>query len=109
LATTCAPYQEKINSALMASALDLKRELTTADFGHSLRAATGAFKSALDRFKSGSGKTALVTSADCRQGYPRSDHEQSFGDGAAAVLVGTRDLLATFEGEYTICNEMGGP
>ena len=48
LATTSAPYKEKMNSAVMASALDLNRELVTADFGHSLRAGTGALKAAFD-------------------------------------------------------------
>ncbi len=106
LATTSAPYKEKMNSAVMALALDLNRELVTADFGHSLRAGTGALKAALDSVRCGSARTTLVTAADCRLGYPRSDQEQSFGDGAAAVLVGDRDLLATFEGDYSICNEM---
>ena len=95
-----------MNSSVMAMALDLNRELVTADFGHSLRAGTGALKAALDAVRCGSARTTLVTAADCRLGYPRSDQEQSFGDGAAAVLVGDRDLLATFEGDYSICNEM---
>jgi len=54
----------------------------------------------------GSGKKVLVTAADCRLGYPRSDQEQIFGDGAAAVLVSREDPWATFEGSYSICNEM---
>jgi 3-hydroxy-3-methylglutaryl CoA synthase len=106
LATTSAPYKEKLNSAVMASALDLNRELVTADFGHSLRAGTGALKAAFDSVRCGSARTVLVTAADCRLGYPRSDQEQSFGDGAAALLVGDQNLLATLEGEYAICNEM---
>ena len=106
LATTSAPYKEKMNSAVMASALDLKRELVTADFGHSLRAGTGALKAAFDAVRSESLPSALVTAADCRLGYPRSDQEQSFGDGGAAVLVSGRDLWATLEGDYSICNEM---
>ncbi len=105
-ATTTAPYKEKMNSAVMASALDLKRELVTADFGHSLRAGTGALKAAFDSIRSGSVRTALVAAADCRLGYPRSDQEQSFGDGAAAVLAADRNLLATLEGDFSICNEM---
>ena len=101
-----SPYKEKMNPVVIATALDLNRELVTADFGHSLRAGTGALKAALDSVRSGSVRTALVTAADCRLGYPRSDQEQSFGDGASAVLVGDENLVATFEGDYSICNEM---
>ncbi|MBW2091642.1 MAG: hydroxymethylglutaryl-CoA synthase family protein [Deltaproteobacteria bacterium] len=105
-ATTSPVHQEKLNATLVATALDLKREITTADFSHSLRAGTGALKAALDAVKSGSMKNVLVAAADCRIGYPRSDQEQAFGDGAAAVVVSHENVLATFEGGYSICNEM---
>jgi 3-hydroxy-3-methylglutaryl CoA synthase len=105
-ATTSAPYKEKMNSTLIAAAVDLKREITTADFAHSLRAGTGALKAAFDSVKSGSMGNVLVAAADSRIGYPRSDQEQAFGDGAAAVLVSKENVLATFEGSYSICNEM---
>ena len=105
-ATTSAPYKEKMNAALIATAVDLKRELTTADFGNSLRAGTGALRAGFDSVKSGTLSSVLVTASDCRLGYPRSDQEQIFGDGAAAVLVSKENVLATFEGSYSICNEM---
>ena len=47
-----------------------------------------------------------MAAADCRKGYPRSDEEQTFGDGAGAVMVSRENLFATFEGTYAICNEM---
>ena len=105
-ATTTAPYKEKMNASLIATAVDLKREITTADFAHSLRAGTGALKAAFDAVKSGSMGNVLVAASDCRIGYPRSDQEQAFGDGAAAVMASSENLLATFEGSYSICNEM---
>jgi len=105
-ASTTAPYQEKMSSALIATVLDLGREVATADFANSLRAGTAMLKAAMDSVKSGSAQNMLVTTADCRIGYPRSDHEQTFGDGAAAILVGDKDLVATFEGSYSISNEM---
>ena len=105
-ATTTAPYQEKMNASLIAVATDLKREITTTDFAHSLRAGTGALKAAFDSVKSGSIKNVLVVASDCRVGYPRSDQEQTFGDGAGAIMVGSENLLATFEGGYSISNEM---
>jgi hydroxymethylglutaryl-CoA synthase len=105
-ASTTAPYQEKMNSTLIATVLDLKREVVTADFGNSLRAGVATLKAALDSVKSRSTQNLLVTAADCRVGYPKSDQEQTFGDGAAAILVGDGDPVATFEGSYSINNEM---
>jgi hydroxymethylglutaryl-CoA synthase len=105
-ATTSSPYAEKMSSVTIAAAVDLKRELSTADFGHSLRAGTAALRAALDAVKSGSARSVLVAAADARMGYPRSDQEQQFGDGAAALLVASENLLCTFEGGYSIANEM---
>ncbi|OPX36618.1 MAG: hypothetical protein B1H11_07135 [Desulfobacteraceae bacterium 4484_190.1] len=105
-ATTTTPYKEKMNSSLIATAVDLKREITTIDFAHSLRAGTGALKAAFDSVESGSIRNVLVTAADCRLGYPRSDEEQAYGDGAAALLVSKENVFATFEGSYSVSNEM---
>ncbi|MFC1825475.1 hydroxymethylglutaryl-CoA synthase family protein [Thermodesulfobacteriota bacterium] len=105
-ATTTGVYREKLNAALIATAADLKREIATADFTQSLRAGIGALRAALDAVGSGSMKNVLVAAADTRLGYPRSDQEQAFGDGAAAVLISNENVIATFEGGYAICNEM---
>ncbi|MBU0990491.1 MAG: 3-hydroxy-3-methylglutaryl CoA synthase [Proteobacteria bacterium] len=105
-ATTTPPYKEKMNASLIAAAADLRREITTADFAHSLRSGTAALKAAFDSVKSGSMGNALVVASDSRIGYPRSDQEQAFGDGAGAIMVSSENLLATLEGGYSICNEM---
>lgn len=105
-ASTTAPYQEKMSSTLVATVLDLKREVVTADFANSMRASTSMLKAGLDAVKSGSARNMLVTTADCRIAYPKSDHEQNFGDGAGALLLGNEDPVATFEGSYSISNEM---
>ncbi len=105
-ATTSAPYIEKMNSALIATALDLNREINTMDMANSLRAGTGALKAAFDAVGAGSMKNVLVAAADCRKGYPRSDEEQNFGDGAAALMVSKDNVAASLEGTYAICNEM---
>ncbi|MBW1682317.1 MAG: 3-hydroxy-3-methylglutaryl CoA synthase [Deltaproteobacteria bacterium] len=105
-ATTSPVYKEKMNAALLGAALDLRREIATLDFAHSLRSGTGALKAALDAVGAGSMQTVLVTAADCRLGYPRSDQEQAFGDGAAALLVGPEAGAARFEGAFQVSHEM---
>jgi len=104
-ASTTAPYKEKQNAAIIASVVDLDRRCATADFTNSLRAGTTALKSALDAVKSGSADQVLVTASDCRTGAPKGRFEQLLGDGAAALAIGSSEIIADIEGCYSIFNE----
>ena len=101
-ATTTAPYKEKQGAAVIASAIDLKRESRTADFTNSLRSGTIALKAALDAVNSGSVTNILVAASDCRIGAPQGRFEPLFGDGAAAVSVGSHRIIADIEDGYSI-------
>ena len=106
-ASTTSPYKEKECSTLVATAIDLRPEITTADFANSLRAGTAALRVALDAVAGGSARQVLVAAADCRTGYPRSNYEQAFGDGAAALLVGNTGRPAvTVEARHSLSNEL---
>ncbi|MFC1927690.1 hydroxymethylglutaryl-CoA synthase family protein [Chloroflexota bacterium] len=106
-ASTTSPYKEKECSTLAAMAADLRPDIITADFGNSLRAATEAFRAAVDAVVSGSASQVVVTASDCRIGYPRSNFEQTFGDAAAAVLISNTGKPAVIvEGSYSISNEL---
>ena len=105
-ATTTAPYQEKLNASVIATALDFGRQIRTSDFGNSLRSGTAALRAAYDSVQSGATANHLVAVADQRSAYPKADEEQTFGDGAAAVLLGNEDPVATLEGQCALNNEM---
>jgi hydroxymethylglutaryl-CoA synthase len=105
LATTTAPYKEKQAAALIASAVDLKRESHTADFTNSLRSGSIAMRSAMDAIKSGSAKNVLVTASDCRLGATQGKFEQLLGDGAAAVTIGSERTIADLEGAFSFFND----
>jgi 3-hydroxy-3-methylglutaryl CoA synthase len=107
-ASTTAPYAEKMSAVMISTVLDMRQDVRTADFAQSLRAGTGALMMAIDTVRSGSAANMLVAAADSRMAYPKSDQEQEFGDGSAAVLVGSgkEKLIATFEGGYSLSNEM---
>ena len=106
-ASTTSPYSEKECSTLVATAIDLRTDIITADFGNSLRAATAALRAALDAVSSGSANRVLVAAADCRMGYPRSSYEQALGDGAAALLIGnTAKTAITVDASYSLSNEL---
>lgn len=106
LATTTAPYIERQNSTIVATALDLRRETRNADFANCLRAGTTALLAALDTAKAGSAGSVLVAAADMRLGAPSGENEQNFGSGAAALLVGSDRAAIEIEGSYTISEDL---
>lgn len=107
-ASTTAPYKEKQCAAIMALALDLRRDVRTADIGSSLRSGTIAFGMAVDAIQSGSAKSVLVTAADMRLAAPAGMTEQGLGDGGAALLLGTENVIAEVKGRYSITDELAG-
>ena len=104
--STTSPYKEKQSSTVVATAADLKRNILTCDFANSVRAGASGLRLALDSVKSGSAKNILVTASDCRIGFPQSEDEQLFGDGAAALIVGEKDPIAVFEYYGSLTNEI---
>lgn len=104
-ATTTAPYKEKGSSSIIASALDLRRDIRTGDFTDSLKAGTTAMASALDAIRGGSAKNVLTIASDYRIGAAQGDFEQLFGDGAAAILLGDSGIAVSIEGSYSLVNE----
>src|SRR2546425_5908776 len=90
-ASTSYPLKEKQASALVARALDLRRDVITADVGDSLRAGTTALRIAIDAVKAGSAQRVLVVAGETRMAAPRSALEPNLGDGAAAFPVGAGD------------------
>jgi 3-hydroxy-3-methylglutaryl CoA synthase len=105
-ATTTSPYREKLGATTVAMGADLRQDIFTADFAHSLRAGTAALRSAIDAVKAGSAKKVMVAAADCRLGIPGSALEQNFGDGAAALMIGDTDVAVAVEASYSVYSEI---
>jgi 3-hydroxy-3-methylglutaryl CoA synthase/uncharacterized OB-fold protein len=105
-ATTTSPYKEKLGATIVAMAADLRQDIITADFAHSLKAGTSALRAAIDAVKAGSAKKVMVATADCRLGIPGSALEQNFADGAGALLIGDKDVAVTVEASYSVYNEI---
>ncbi len=105
-ASTTTPYLEKQIATLIASALDLREDIFTLDIGGSLKGGTGALILAANMVRAGAAENVLVIAADCRMASPGSPQEMLLGDGAAAVLIGRRDVLAQFEESFSTANEM---
>jgi 3-hydroxy-3-methylglutaryl CoA synthase len=105
-ASTTTPFREKQAAALIARALDLRRDLRTADYGGSLRAGTTALRGAVDAVLAGTARRVLVVASDCRMGAPGSGLERDLGDGAGAFLVGESEVVATLEACHALADEI---
>ena len=105
-ASTSYPFKEKQGAAIIAKALDLRRDVYTADVGDTLRAGTNALRAAFDSVKAGSAKRVLVCVGEVRQGAPRSGLEANIGDGGAAFLIGDADVALALEHSHAIADEI---
>src|SRR5207302_1375153 len=105
-ASTSYPLKEKQGAALVARALDLRRDVMTADIGDSLRAGTTALRAAADAVKAGSAKRVLVVAGEARLAAPRSALEPNLGDGAAAFVVGADDVAVAVAASHTVADEI---
>ena len=104
-ASTSYEMREKQGAAVIAKALDLRRDVTTQDHAGSLRAGTAALESALHAVSAGAHRAALVVASDCRMGAPRGALEAKLGDGAVAFLV-TADPIARFDAAAAVTDEL---
>ena len=105
-ASTSYPFKEKQAAAMVVRALDLRRDVVTADVGDSLRAGTTALRSAVDAVKAGSAKRVLVVAGETRMAAPRSALEANLGDGAAAFLVGAEDVALGVAASHAVSDEI---
>lgn len=94
LASTTHPFDDRNNSGIAAEALNLATSVAAADLGGSLRAGTSGLISAF----AAPGRTTLLLASDRRKARPASAQEFAFGDGAAALLLGEGQPIATLLG-----------
>jgi hydroxymethylglutaryl-CoA synthase len=83
--STSAPFADRDDAILLAAALDLPESIQTLNLGASLRAGTSALISAL---RQAGTAPALVVASDARRTRAGSPQELSYGDAAAAMLLG---------------------
>jgi 3-hydroxy-3-methylglutaryl CoA synthase len=101
-ATTTSPFMERQAAGIIATALDLRPDIRTADFTGSISGATTALLSACDSITAGSAKSVMLCSADCRIAKAGGPLEEQYGDGAAAILLGDEGVIASMDGSYTL-------
>ncbi len=102
LCSTTLPFADRQNAAILATALNLRNDLVTADFTSSLRAGTTGLLTALEVAAGTTPKNILITASDKRETKPGYFYEMWFGDGAASLLVGQEDVIAEFLGSHSV-------
>jgi len=100
-ASVSAPYREKQCAAELVAVLNAGENLRTGDYAGNLRAGSAAILSACDQLAQTGGK-AVVTMADCRLGAADGKFESDLGDGAAAFLLGSEDVLANLDASCSV-------
>jgi len=103
MASTTLPYKEKQCATVVAAALDVGQEVKTADFASSLRCGSTAMISAFAEAEKGN--DMLVTASDRRTPFLDGANELLFGDGAAAFVLGSENLIAELKGSLTISRD----
>ncbi|MCU0577360.1 MAG: zinc ribbon domain-containing protein [Desulfobacterota bacterium] len=103
LASTTLPFADRLNAGIVASALNLQEQgVVAADFSACLKAGTTAAMAAVEAVKAGEKESVLVVASDQRRTKMATMFEMFYGDGAAALLFGNKDVIAEFKGSYSI-------
>lgn len=98
LASTTHPFGDRQNAGVMATALNFGSSLRSTDVGGSLRAGTSALMAAFD---AAAVRTSLVVAGERRNARAASAQEMHYGDGAAALLVGSGEPIARLLGAHS--------
>ena len=110
-ASTTPVYTEKDSASMIATVLDMRSDIITADFADSTKAGTTAVTRAVDAIKANPDiKSVLVIAADTRTPEPSTMWEYGYADGAAAFLIAEGDTLALSIEDYcSVSANVTGP
>jgi 3-hydroxy-3-methylglutaryl CoA synthase len=103
LASTTLPFADRLNAGIVAAALNAPEDgVANADFSSCLKAGTTAAMAAVNAVQAGDKNSVLVVATDQRRTKMATMLEMFYGDGAAALLFGNKDVIAEFKGSYSI-------
>lgn len=101
LASTTLPFAERLNSGIVAGALTLDDTIQAIDIAGSQRAGLTALDQGL-HLAAQTDRAVLVAASDSRVARPASAAELAYGDGAAALMLGTENVIAEHLGSASI-------
>jgi 3-hydroxy-3-methylglutaryl CoA synthase len=98
LASTSLPFADRQNAGIVANALMLPPDVLSMDITSSQKAGTSGLAAALDAVKGRADGGLLFLAADQRRAKSASVQELWYGDGAAALTLGSEGVIARFLG-----------
>jgi 3-hydroxy-3-methylglutaryl CoA synthase len=101
LASSTLPFVERLNAGVVCEALTLDEDVEAVDIVGSQRAALSAIAEAVAKARVVEGEV-LVLAADNRKTRAASSQELDFGDAAAALLIGSNNVIAEYLGASTL-------
>lgn len=104
LASATLPFAERLNAGVLAEALTLADDVEAADHTGSQRAALSALAQAVASVRADGGDRLLVAT-DLRKTRAASTQELDFGDGAAAVRIGSEGVVAEYLGRGLVTTD----
>ncbi|MBX9944385.1 MAG: OB-fold domain-containing protein [Reyranella sp.] len=99
-ASTTHPFKDRQNAGVIGTALNVEQNLMASDVGGSLKAGTSALIAGLNASRDGA--QSLVAASDKRMARVASANELNYGDGAAALLCGTENVIARLVGHHSV-------
>jgi 3-hydroxy-3-methylglutaryl CoA synthase len=102
LASTTLPFSDRLNAAIAARALNLPDAISAADVASSQRAGLSALIAGVDAVRGGRARAPLVLAGDRRRARAASSQELTFGDAAAAIALGSENVIARFLDSHSI-------
>jgi 3-hydroxy-3-methylglutaryl CoA synthase len=101
-ASTTAPFSDRSIAAVAARALSLPEFIASVEVASSQRAGLAALMAGMDAVQSGRASAPLVIGGEKRKARAASAQELSYGDGAAAFLLGAHDTAAEVMGTHSL-------
>lgn len=108
LASTSAPYVEKLLSSTIVTNLGMPDDVFVSDHTTSARAATEAMIASLEHAMARQDSCAVCAVVDSPRASMWSPVEHGFGAGAAAFVLSADNLIAEFEGSASYASEHFG-
>ncbi len=99
------PYAVKSTSSIVAEAIGATPEMTAADLEFACKAGTAGIQMLLGLVKSDIIKYGIAIGSDTAQGRPGDELEYTAAAGAAAFIIGKKDIIAEIEDTYSFTTD----
>lgn len=104
LSSTTMPFADRLNAGVVTEALNLSEQLSAMDITGSQTAGIAALSQAIGAIgvTGADGGNVLLAAADNRKTLAASAQELSYGDAAAAIMLGTEGVIAEYLSEAAL-------